>query len=430
MRSCWSRSIMITSTSRTASSRRRATLTPSSSTPGGIRVGGPATVTLMPILRIPAMLERATRLWAMSPTIATESPSRWPRFSRIVIRSRSAWVGCSCIPSPAFTTEHRSVRASMCAAPDAAWRITTQSGLIASMLRAVSMSVSPLATLEDDPETLMTSAESHLPAISNEVRVRVEGSRNRLTTVFPRSTGTFFISREAISFMEVAVSRIVWISAASKARISSRSFRVSPIASSSDVGLGVGFLDHDAVLPVVLVKQDLDGLAARRRQVLPHVVRSDRELAMASIHEDGQLDHTRAPEVDDGIERRPNRPAGVEDIIDQHDRPVRHRKRDVGGPQDRGLPLEREVIPVERDVESTDGDRLAADRLQTHGDPARKRHAARPNAHQCEAVGPARPLDDLVGDPGEGAIDPGLVEHLGLLALAHGGAVRRARGPD
>ena len=44
------------------------------------------------------------------------------------------------------------------------------------MFFAVSMKLSPLAA--DDPlaEKLMTSAESHLPAISNEVRVRVDGS--------------------------------------------------------------------------------------------------------------------------------------------------------------------------------------------------------------------------------------------------------------
>src|SRR5215831_15580354 len=390
---------MITSTSRTASSSRRATLTPSSSTPGGISVGGPATVTLMPILRIPAMLERATRLWAMSPTIATESPSRWPRFSRIVIRSRSAWVGCSCIPSPAFTTEHRRVRASMWAAPDAACRITTQSGLIASMLRAVSTSVSPLTTLEDDPDTLMTSAESHLPAISNEVRVRVEGSRNRFTTVLPRRTGTFLISRDAISFMEVAVSRIVWISAASRPRISSRSFRVSPITSSSGVRLGVGFLDHDAVLSVVLVEQNLNSLAARRRQVLPHIVRPDRELAVPPIHQNGQLDHARTPEVDDRVERRPDRPARVEDVVDENDRLVGHREGDFSGPQDRGLPLEREIVPVEGDVECAHRNRLASDLLQPGRDPASERHPARPDTDQREPVGPARPLDDLVGDP-------------------------------
>ena len=39
------------------------------------------------------------------------------------------------------------------------------------------------------PLMLMTSADSHLPAISNELRVRVESSKNRLTTVRPRSVG-------------------------------------------------------------------------------------------------------------------------------------------------------------------------------------------------------------------------------------------------
>src|SRR5205814_90288 len=56
---------------------------------------GPATVTVMPSLRMPWMLERATRLWAMSPTMATLSPSKWPLCSRMVSRSSSACVGCS-----------------------------------------------------------------------------------------------------------------------------------------------------------------------------------------------------------------------------------------------------------------------------------------------------------------------------------------------
>src|SRR2546422_5756994 len=60
----------------------------------------------MPSLRIPWMSDRATRLWATSPTIATWSPSKCAFLSRIVRRSRSAWVGCSCAPSPAFTIEH------------------------------------------------------------------------------------------------------------------------------------------------------------------------------------------------------------------------------------------------------------------------------------------------------------------------------------
>ena len=61
-------------------------------------------------------------------------------------------------------------------APDALWRTTTTSGLMAAMLRAVSTNDSPLAALDPEAEKLMTSADSHLPAISNDVRVRVEFS--------------------------------------------------------------------------------------------------------------------------------------------------------------------------------------------------------------------------------------------------------------
>jgi len=47
---------------------------------------------------------------------------------------------------------------------------------MASMFRAVSRKLSPFSALEPEAEKLMTSAESHLPAISKEVRVRVEAS--------------------------------------------------------------------------------------------------------------------------------------------------------------------------------------------------------------------------------------------------------------
>ncbi len=44
------------------------------------------------------------------------------------------------------------------------------------MFLAVSMKLSPLPTLLPEAEKLITSAESHLPAISKDVRVRVEAS--------------------------------------------------------------------------------------------------------------------------------------------------------------------------------------------------------------------------------------------------------------
>ena len=106
----------------------------------------------------------------------------------------------------------RHVRASRCGAPDEAWRITIMSGAIASMLRTVSSSDSPLVTLDVAVAMLSVSALSRFSAISNDVRVRVLGSKNRLTTVRPRSVGTFLIARPPISFIASAVSRISVIS--------------------------------------------------------------------------------------------------------------------------------------------------------------------------------------------------------------------------
>ena len=51
----------------------------------------------------------------------------------------------------------------------------------------------------------MTSAESRLAAASNEIRVRVESSKKRLTTVRPRRAGSFLIGRSASDRISSAV---------------------------------------------------------------------------------------------------------------------------------------------------------------------------------------------------------------------------------
>ena len=68
------------------------------------------------------------------------------------------------------------MRASRCGAPAALCLSTIISGFIASSVRAVSRSVSPLTTELVEAEILMVSALSLLPAISKEVRVRVLAS--------------------------------------------------------------------------------------------------------------------------------------------------------------------------------------------------------------------------------------------------------------
>ena len=59
----------------------------------------------------------------------------------------------------------------------------------------MSSSDSPFSTELPFAAKESASAESHFSAVSKEKRVRVEASKNRLTTMRPRSAGTFLISR-------------------------------------------------------------------------------------------------------------------------------------------------------------------------------------------------------------------------------------------
>ena len=109
------------------------------------------------------------------------------------------------------------------------------SGAIASRLRAVSISVSPLVTDEVEAEMLMESADRRLAAISKLVRVRVDDSKKKLMIVLPRRVGTFLIARLETSLNDVAVSRIVVISSTDKSLMPNKSFRLN--ANLNRVGL-------------------------------------------------------------------------------------------------------------------------------------------------------------------------------------------------
>ena len=160
--------------------------------PGGSRVEGATRRTRAPMAASRIMLERATRECRMSPQIATMSPSMRPLLRRIVSASRSAWVGCSCAPSPALTTEQSTFCARRCTAPAAWWRTMMMSGRMALRVTAVSMSVSPFFTEDEATDMFITSAPSRLPAISKDDCVRVEGSKKRLIWVRPRRVDFFF----------------------------------------------------------------------------------------------------------------------------------------------------------------------------------------------------------------------------------------------
>src|SRR5581483_6058520 len=77
----------------------------------------------------------------------------------------------------------------------------------------------------------------------------------------------------------------------------------------------------------------LNALAARSRQVLADVVGTDRKLAVAAVADDCELDAGGPAVVEERLDRRADRPAGVEDVVDEHAR----------------LALEREVDPRRAD---------------------------------------------------------------------------------
>ena len=141
-------------------------------------VAGPHSHKSAPAAVSDQMLDRATREWRMSPTIATFRPRRSPpgRFSRMVNRSSRACVGWACQPSPPLRTWPPKTSAARYGAPDTPWRITRISAPSASSVRIVSTRDSPFVTDDVAVEMLTTSADRFRAAVSKETRVRVEAS--------------------------------------------------------------------------------------------------------------------------------------------------------------------------------------------------------------------------------------------------------------
>src|SRR3954470_14446288 len=404
MRSRWTRSIITASDLGSTASRSYDTSQGHLSTPTGTSVGGATRVTSAPRVCSSRTLERATRLCRTSPTIVTRTPSSRPSRCRIVYAASSACVGCSCVPSPALTTLPRTQCASRCGAPLALCRTTIASLPIASSVSAVSLRLSPLLTLDPFAEKLITSADSRLAASSKEIRVRVESSKKRLTTVRPRSVGSFFTSRPASAeSICAAVSRTSVASARSRSPVSSSCrLTVSPVrfrgrsAPRSQSSLRCSL---PVASPGLLREQDLVGavdlgevhahlLGARGGHVLADVVGADRQLPVASVDQDRELHRPRPAEVAQRVQRRADRAPGVQDVVDEDDEPA----VDARARQHRGLqradPAQPQVVAVERDVDGADVDRGAGERLDAPGEPTGERGAAGGDADQHEVAEP------------------------------------------
>src|SRR5918995_1268885 len=141
---------------------------------------------------------------------------------------------------------------------------------MASKFLAVSTRVSPLLTEEPATATFTVSADSRFSANSNEMRVRVEASKNRLTIVLPRSAGTFLIGRSLTSLNGSAVSRMRRSWAALSGSRPTRSLpRLGPLTSAPD--------QLDRVAAVQLGDEDVHPVVGAGGDAGTHDVRLDRQ---------------------------------------------------------------------------------------------------------------------------------------------------------
>ena len=145
---------------------------------------------------------------------------------------------------------------------------------------------------------------------------------------------------------------------------------------------------------------------------------------MAPVDQHDQLDRLRPAEVDQRIERRPNRPARIEHVVDEQDLLVVDRERDLRAPHDglRSDGVPHQVVAVERDVERAGRHLVAVDAGDGTRETPGHRDAPGPDADQAELLDAPIALENLVRDAHERS-----AHAVGVHYDGHGGIHARDR---
>ena len=142
---------------------------------------------------------------------------------------------------------------------------------------------------------------------------------------------------------------------------------------------------------------------------------------MAAVDEHCELDARGPAVVEERLDRGADRAAGVEDVVDEHDRAAVEREVELRRADER-LRGERRLAAADGDVVAVEGDVDGAERGLDSGalgdqarEPPRKRDAAGLDPDEREVVELRVALDDLVGDSRKGSPQPiGVEEALPL----------------
>ena len=189
----------------------------------------------------------------------------------------------------------------------------------------------------------------------------------------PRSAGTFLMTLVPTSRNDSAVSRIRTISSALTSWIDSRCpFTLAPLPSL----LAHHPFDHgNASSPSTSRRATRTSSSLRSARSCPRSRRGS-QLAVPPVDEHRQLDRGRAPEVHEGVQRRADRPAREQDVVDQHDGPPVDVEVDPGLVDLGRLGPDPDVVPVEGDVQRSDGDGPTLDPADLRRQPPREVVAA------------------------------------------------------
>ena len=128
---------------------------------------------------------------------------------------------------------------------------------------------------------------------------------------------------------------------------------------------------------------------------------------MAAVDEACELNAGRPAVLEEGLDRGPDRPAGVEDVVDEDTRHPSERKVELRRLDD-GLGVQRllaaaddDVVAMKRDVDAPERDLDATEVFDQTTEPLGQRDAAGLDADERDAREVAVPLDDLMGDAGD-----------------------------
>ena len=156
--------------------------------------------------------------------------------------------------------------------------------------------------------------------------------------------------------------------------------------------------EQDDLVPAIhLFESDLDGLGERSGYILAHVVGAYRELTVASVDENEELNGAGSSEIDQGIECGSDGASGKQDIVDEDyvaagDAAGYGRAGAVGR-----LSGGASVVAVGSRVQGGDRDLAIAGRRYIAGDPLGEGEATGADADKEKVGGVGMGLDELMG---------------------------------